>query len=88
MKNTSCLFLSASRRYFLRDFGKDFLSAEYDTIRKRASHHEISAKLSYRAKRLKTDMDTNTELIEAFDVGIDDAALKPIIKDKVGHPLG
>ena len=61
--------------HFLRDIGKDFLGAEYDTIRKRLSKHGISAKLRYRAKQLKDDLDSNTKLLEAFESGIDDTAL-------------
>jgi hypothetical protein len=61
--------------HFLRDIGKDFLGAEYDTIRKRLSNHGISAKLRYRAKQLKADMDPKAELIQALDAGIEDAAL-------------
>lgn len=61
--------------HFLRDIGKDFLGAEYDTIRKRLSKHGISAKLRYRAKQLKGDIDSNAKLLEAFEAGIDDTAL-------------
>jgi len=61
--------------HFLRDIGKDFLGAEYDTIRKRLSYHGISAKLRYRTKRLKTAMDRNPQSIEALETGIDGAGL-------------
>ena len=61
--------------HFLRDIGKDFLGAEYDTIRKRLSKHGISAKLRYRAKQLKSTMDSNPELIQALETGIQDATL-------------
>ena len=53
--------------HFLRDIGKDFLGAEYDTIRKRLTRHGISAKLRYRSKQLRADMDRNSELFEAFE---------------------
>jgi len=61
--------------HFLRDIGKDFLGTEYDTIRKRLSKHGISAKLRYRAKQLKADMDRHPELIKAFEAGIKNASL-------------
>jgi hypothetical protein len=61
--------------HFLRDIGKDFLDAEYDIIRKRLSKHGISAKLRYRAKLLKADMDSKPELIQALESGIRDASL-------------
>ena len=61
--------------HFLRDIGKDFLGAEYDTIRKRLSKHGISAKLRYRAKQLKADLDRHPELIEVLQCGIENALL-------------
>ena len=61
--------------HFLRDIGKDFLGADYDIIRKRLRKHGISAKLHYRAKKLKTDIDHNPELIEELEAGIRDAPL-------------
>ena len=61
--------------HFLRDIGKDFLSSEYDTIRKRLSKHGISAKLHYRAKQLKADLDRRPELIEVLESGLENALL-------------
>jgi hypothetical protein len=61
--------------HFLRDIGKDFLGAEYDAIRKRLSKHGISAKLRYRAKQLKADLDRHPELIEVLQSGIENALL-------------
>ena len=61
--------------HFLRDIGKDFLGAEYDIIRKRPSTHGISAKLRYRAKQLKADIDRKPELIKALETGIENAPL-------------
>ena len=61
--------------HFLRDIGKDFLGTEYDTIRKRLSKHGISAKLRYRAKQLKADIDRRPELIKALESGIENALL-------------
>jgi len=61
--------------HFLRDIGKDFLGTEYDIIRKRLSTHGIGAKLRYRAKQLKADIDRNPELIHALQTGIRDASL-------------
>jgi len=61
--------------HFLRDIGKDFLGAEYDIIRKRLSAHGIGAKLRYRAKQLKADMDRRPEVIQALETAIGDASL-------------
>ena len=61
--------------HFLRDIGKDFLGTEYDTIRKRLSKHGISAKLRYRAKQLKAELDRHPELIEVLEGGIQNALL-------------
>lgn len=61
--------------HFLRDIGKDFLGPEYDIIRKRLSTHGIGAKLRYRAKQLKADMDRHPELIQALETAIGDASL-------------
>ena len=61
--------------HFLRDIGKDFLGTEYDAIRKRLSKHGISAKLRYRAKQLKAELDRHPELIEVLQSGIEDALL-------------
>ena len=61
--------------HFLRDIGKDFLGTEYDTIRKQLSTHGIRAKLRYRAKQLKANMDRHPELIKALGIGIRDARL-------------
>lgn len=60
---------------FLRDIGKDFLGTEYDTIRKRLSKHGISAKLRYRAKQLKADLDRHPELIEVLQQCLENAWL-------------
>jgi hypothetical protein len=61
--------------HFLRDIGKDFLGTEYDTIRKRLSKHGIGAKLRFRAKALKAEMDRHPELLEALETGIGNAPL-------------
>jgi len=61
--------------HFLRDIGKDFLGPEYDIIRKRLSTHGIGAKLRYRAKQFKADMDRHPELIKALEAAIGDASL-------------
>jgi hypothetical protein len=63
--------------HFLRDIGKDYLGAEYDTLRKRLSHHGIGAALRYRAKRLKREMDATPAMIAALHDGIQNAALPP-----------
>jgi len=61
--------------HFFRDIGTDFLGAEYDTIRNRLRQHGIRAKLRYRAKRLKGDIDRSPELVQALQTGFTDASL-------------
>ena len=61
--------------HFLRDIGKDYLGAEYDTIRKRLSGHGISATLRYRAKQLKRELDANPAMIAALQRGLESVAL-------------
>jgi len=61
--------------HFLRDIGKDYLGAEYDTIRKRLSGHGISATLRYRAKQLKREIDANPAMIAALQHGLECGAL-------------
>ena len=61
--------------HFLRDIGKDFMGAEYDTIRKRLRKHGISGKLPYRSKQLKSAMNDTPALTEAFETAIHDAPL-------------
>lgn len=59
--------------HFLRDIGKDFLGAEYDTIRKLLSKHGVSAKLRSRAKHFKATR--YPELIKALESSIENASL-------------
>jgi len=61
--------------HFLRDIGKDYLGAEYDTIRKRLSGHGIRTTLRYRAKQLKREIDANPAMIAALQHGIQGIAL-------------
>jgi len=61
--------------HFLRDIGKDYLGAEYDTIRTRLSRHGIRATLRYRVKQLKREMDANPAMIAALHHGMEKAAL-------------
>jgi len=61
--------------HFLRDIGKDYLGAEYDTIRTRLSRHGIRATLRYRAKQLKREMDANLAMSQALQCGMEKAAL-------------
>lgn len=61
--------------HFLRDIGKDFLGAEYDTIRRRLRKHGISAKLRYRAKQLKREMDAHPAWIDALQHGMESSSL-------------
>jgi hypothetical protein len=60
--------------HFLRDIGKDFLGAEYDTIRKRLSAHGIRTTLRYRAKQFKIEMDANPTMSHALQCGMENAA--------------
>jgi len=64
--------------HFLRDIGKDYLGAEYDTIRKRLSGHGISATLRYRAKQLKREMDANPAMIDALQHGLESVGLPAV----------
>lgn len=61
--------------HFLRDIGTDFLGPEYDTIRQRLRQHGIGAKLRYRAKQLKADIDRSPELVQALPTAIAEASL-------------
>lgn len=61
--------------HFLRDIGKDYLGAEYDTIRTRLSRHGISATLRYQAKQLKREMDANPAMSNALQRGMENATL-------------
>ena len=63
--------------HFLRDIGKDYLGAEYDTLRTRLSRHGISATLHRRSKQLKRELDANPTVIAAFDRGLENATLPP-----------
>lgn len=60
--------------HFLRDIGKDYLGAEYDTIRTRLSRHGISATLRYRAKQFKREMEANPAMSHALQCGLELAA--------------
>jgi len=57
--------------HFLRDIGKDFMATQYDIIRNRLCHHQINAKLRYRAKQLKERMDQDAGTLDAFAMGIE-----------------
>lgn len=61
--------------HFLRDIGKDFMGTEYDIIRKRLSAQGIGAKLRYRAKQLKTEMDKHPGLVRALETAIGEGSL-------------
>lgn len=63
--------------HFLRDIGKDYLGAEYDTIRTRLSRHGIGTTLRYRAKQLKREMDANPGMSNALQCGMENATLPP-----------
>ena len=52
--------------HFLRDVGKDLLESDYDAIRQRLRKHALTDKLLYEARRLKTALDQQPDLIESF----------------------
>ena len=61
--------------HFLRDIGKDYLGAEYDTLRKRLRLHGISTTLHYRAKQLQRAMDANPAMNQALQESLKNASL-------------
>ena len=61
--------------HFLRDIGKDFLGAQYDTIRKRLRKHGISATLRAQAKKLKAQMDASLKMSKALQEAITSGTL-------------
>lgn len=63
--------------HFLRDIGKDLFGDEYKIIRNRISKHGIRAKLLYRAKQLKTEIDANTAIIKSFHDSINNNEIMP-----------
>jgi hypothetical protein len=52
--------------HFLRDVGKDLLESDYEAIRRRLRQHGLTEKLLRQARRLKTALDQQPELIESF----------------------
>jgi len=52
--------------HFLRDLGKDLLEKDYDAIRKRLRHHQITSKLRQHARRLKISIDEHSGCMESF----------------------
>lgn len=64
--------------HFLRDLGKDFLAAPYECVRNRLSQHQISAKLRYRAKQLKAQIDPHAETREALRAAIEQQRPLPL----------
>jgi hypothetical protein len=52
--------------HFLRDLGQDLLEADYEVIRRRLRHHGITEKLLYLARRLKTTLEEQPDLVERF----------------------
>jgi hypothetical protein len=52
--------------HFLRDVGKDLLESDYDAIRQRLRKHALTDKLLHEARRLKTAIDQQPDLIESF----------------------
>jgi hypothetical protein len=50
----------------LSDVGKDLLESDYDAIRLRLRKHGLIEKLLYQARRLKTALDQQPDLIESF----------------------
>jgi hypothetical protein len=52
--------------HFLRDVGKDLLEADYEALRQRLRKHGLGQKLLYRARRLKSTLDQQPEVMEGF----------------------
>jgi hypothetical protein len=52
--------------HFLRDLGQDLLETDYEAIRQRLRHHGISEQLQYQARRLKTALEAQPDLVESF----------------------
>lgn len=63
--------------HFLRDIGKDFLATEYDVIRKQLSKRGISGTLRSRAKKLKSQIDANPDMVQALQASMASGALAP-----------
>lgn len=52
--------------HFLRDAGKDLLESDYGAIRQRLRQHGLTDKLLHHARRLKTALDQQPDLVESF----------------------
>ncbi|MCI0539118.1 MAG: hypothetical protein L0Z50_28250 [Verrucomicrobiales bacterium] len=52
--------------HFLRDLGKDLLERDYDAIRQRLRKQGLTDKLRHHARRLKTALDQQPDLIQSF----------------------
>jgi hypothetical protein len=52
--------------HFLGDAGKDLLESDDDAIRQRLRKHGLTEKLLHQARRLKTALDHQPELVESF----------------------
>lgn len=52
--------------HFLRDLGKDLLESDYEALRQRLRKHGLTDKLLRHARRLKTAIDQEPELVESF----------------------
>ncbi len=63
--------------HFLRDIGKDFLASEYDVIRRQLSKRGISGTLRSRAKKLKSQIDANPDMVQALQASMASGALAP-----------
>jgi hypothetical protein len=61
--------------HFLRDTGNDLMSPENDLIRKRLRKYKIVSKLFERSRWLKQIMDEHPELLDAFQVSVEDGRL-------------
>ncbi len=61
--------------HFLRDLGKDLLESDYDAIRQRLRKHGLTERLRYQARRLKTALDQQPDLIESFYQSVQSGSL-------------
>jgi len=52
--------------HFLRDIGQDLFESDYDALRQRLRKHGLTDKLLHQARRLKTAIDQQPDLVESF----------------------
>ncbi len=68
--------------HFLRDLGQDLLEADYEAIRQRLRHHGITEQLQYQARRLKTALEEEPDLVEGFYQSVHSQALPAAVTEQ------